>query len=257
MLACQRRSVQGSMRPTKYTKELLEPLVQTSQTFAEVIRKLGLPTTGGNHRNISMRIRKAGLDTSHFGNKTIRGRIDAIAPAQLEALARESKSLAQMLDSLGFANMGRAHHELTRRLDELAIDTSHFTGAAWSAGLTKETHPALKRQSERQRYSDSVVFVENSPLYQGNGLIPRLLEKGWPYCCAWCGVSEWRGRKLVLHLDHINGIHNDNRLENLRLLCPNCHSQTDTYSNRRRPQPSTAGEACYMFGARKRAWWNW
>ncbi|MGE0542259.1 MAG: HNH endonuclease [Dehalococcoidia bacterium] len=47
--------------------------------------------------------------------------------------------------------------------------------------------------------------------------------------CAICGISEWCGKPLTLHLDHINGKNNDDRLENLRLLCPNCHSQTDTY----------------------------
>jgi hypothetical protein len=47
--------------------------------------------------------------------------------------------------------------------------------------------------------------------------------------CSVCGISEWCGKTLTLHLDHINGKNNDDRLENLRLLCPNCHSQTDTY----------------------------
>lgn len=50
-----------------------------------------------------------------------------------------------------------------------------------------------------------------------------------PYMCDECGISEWKGNSLSLHLDHINGINNDNRLDNLRFLCPNCHSQTDTY----------------------------
>jgi len=55
------------------------------------------------------------------------------------------------------------------------------------------------------------------------------VELGVPNCCAICGITDWLGQSLSLHLDHINGINNDNRLENLRLLCPNCHSQTDTY----------------------------
>lgn len=50
-----------------------------------------------------------------------------------------------------------------------------------------------------------------------------------PLCCAECGITEWQGKTLSLHLDHINGVNNDNRLENLRLLCPNCHSLTETY----------------------------
>jgi 5-methylcytosine-specific restriction endonuclease McrA len=50
--------------------------------------------------------------------------------------------------------------------------------------------------------------------------------------CQECGLVDWRGRRLTMHLDHINGVKNDNRLENLRMLCPNCHSQTPTYSGR-------------------------
>ena len=50
--------------------------------------------------------------------------------------------------------------------------------------------------------------------------------------CDSCGLSEWRGKPLSVHIEHINGIHNDHRLENLRMLCPNCHSQTETYGGR-------------------------
>ena len=62
----------------------------------------------------------------------------------------------------------------------------------------------------------------------------RLIEEGIMKCeCAWCGITDtWNGKPIVLHLDHINGVNNDHRLENLRLLCPNCHSQTDTYAGK-------------------------
>lgn len=50
--------------------------------------------------------------------------------------------------------------------------------------------------------------------------------------CSHCGIQEWRGKPLVMHLDHVNGVKNDNRLANLRMLCPNCHSQTETYSGK-------------------------
>ena len=53
-----------------------------------------------------------------------------------------------------------------------------------------------------------------------------------PYNCSECGIEEWNGKKLSLHLDHINGKNGDHRLDNLRFLCPNCHSQSSTYAGR-------------------------
>ncbi len=82
---------------------------------------------------------------------------------------------------------------------------------------------------------NEVVFSENSPAFiSGKNLAKRLIALGREYRCDWSGIDEWRGAKLVLHIDHVNGINNDNRLPNLRFLCPNCHSQTPTYGNRRR-----------------------
>ena len=72
----------------------------------------------------------------------------------------------------------------------------------------------------------------------------RLLDAGLlEGVCAACRIDRWRGQPLVLHLDHVNGRRDDHRLENLRLLCPNCHSQTSTYAgrNKGRRRPSTDG----------------
>ena len=61
----------------------------------------------------------------------------------------------------------------------------------------------------------------------------RLLRSGiLDSVCAECGIMDWRGKSLSMHLHHINGVSNDNRLENLQMLCPNCHSQTNSYSGR-------------------------
>ena len=69
----------------------------------------------------------------------------------------------------------------------------------------------------------------------------RLLARGWTEECTVCGIGpEWNGIRLSLQVDHVNGIHTDNRLTNLRLICPNCHSQTETFAgraNRKPPKP--------------------
>jgi hypothetical protein len=73
-------------------------------------------------------------------------------------------------------------------------------------------------------------LIANSPVANVPKLKRRLLIAGLlPECCAICGITEWMGQPAPLQLDDINGIRTDSRLENLRLLCPNCHAQTDTY----------------------------
>ena len=102
----------------------------------------------------------------------------------------------------------------------LNIDISHFTGKG---------HGTSK--SEKWRLDD--ILVENSKYSNLESLKRRLIKnKILVYECEICKVSKWRGEKLSLHLDHKNGINNDHRIFNIRLLCPNCHSQTDTYSGK-------------------------
>lgn len=62
-------------------------------------------------------------------------------------------------------------------------------------------------------------------------------------CCDWCGLSEWRGRPLSIQIDHVNGIRDDHRLENLRMLCPNCHSQTDTFAAKNKKSNGSPGSS--------------
>lgn len=90
----------------------------------------------------------------------------------------------------------------------------------------------------RNRYSERLetkdILEGKHPKYTTAKVKKRLIEEGYLECkCSWCGITDtWNGKPIVLHLDHINGVNNDHRLENLRLLCPNCHSQTDTYAGK-------------------------
>lgn len=80
------------------------------------------------------------------------------------------------------------------------------------------------------------ILVENSSYSDSKGLKKRLIKANMiQNKCEWCGIGpEWNNKPLTLQLDHINGIHDDNRRENLRLLCPNCHTQTETHSGANR-----------------------
>ena len=243
------------MRSSNYTREVLAPVVAASRSLAQVMRKLGLKPTGGNYRYINARIRVVGVDTAHFdGGWSQHAWISDLSRDELEPLVKQSLSVAQVLVQLGLPEHGRPHRRLTRRLQELALDTSHFRGRGWSRGETLETHPTLERISRKMRIPDAEVFVENSRYTKGRMIARRMVAMGVAACCTTCGLVDWLDKPLVLHLDHINGINNDNRLENLRLLCPNCHSQTDTYCRR----PSRASESCgVLYEASSRAWRNW
>jgi hypothetical protein len=91
------------------------------------------------------------------------------------------------------------------------------------------THEQIKKPNINKKLEE--ILVENSTYLSTNNLKKRILKEGvLENKCVSCGNNgTWNGKTLALHLDHINGNHTDNRLENLRILCPNCHAQTETY----------------------------
>lgn len=143
---------------------------------------------------------------------------------QLENAVRSSLSIRQVLLELGLnPNGGGNVRHIKDLIKSNGFDTSHMLGKAWLKG--KHNH------YKKLKYEASELFVANSP-YRGAsvGLKRRYIKEfNVSYECSECGMSEWRGMQIVLQIDHINGINDDNRQDNLRLLCPNCHSMTDTY----------------------------
>lgn len=136
----------------------------------------------------------------------------------LRKAVKESFSIRQVLNKLGLKEAGGNYETTKRRIKNLNIDTSHFTGQLWSKGKTFSP----KRKID-------YYFKENI-VVQSFRLRNRLISEGIKqHKCECCGITEWMGQPTPIELDHINGKHHDNRLENLRLLCPNCHAQTDTY----------------------------
>lgn len=110
--------------------------------------------------------------------------------------------------------------------------TLHLSQArAWSRGLTKDTDERLRIRSEKSSLPLSNILAGEHPQLSTYKLKLKLFRAGvFKNVCSICGVSEWMGKKLFCELDHINGNKYDHRLENLRILCPNCHSQTDTHA---------------------------
>ncbi|ABG93247.1 conserved hypothetical protein [Rhodococcus jostii RHA1] len=144
----------------------------------------------------------------------------------LEQAVAESTSYAGVMRYLGLKPAGGTHAHLRRRINTLGIDTSHFTGQAHTKG---------KRARNRMTWQEILIRrPAGSRRVQPHLLRRALIEAGVPYKCVACGVQdEWCGLPLILHVDHIRGDPSDSRLQEVRFLCPNCHSQTPSWAGRK------------------------
>lgn len=178
------------MSKTKYTRELLEPLVKESTSIAQVLRKLGLKPAGGSHSHISKKIKEYRLDDSHF--------------------------LGQA------ANCGKNH----------------------------------KCGNKRKQWQDILVERTEGNREKSFRLRRALIESGREYKCEECGqLPEWNGKELRLQVDHKNGNWLDDRPNNIRFLCPHCHTQTEGFCGSKGYAELTT-VAKYCRSTRKMASWG-
>lgn len=150
-------------------------------------------------------------------------KIYKLSDEQFVELLKNSSTISEVLFKLGYSVKGNSwgFAKIRQRMSDLNLDGSVFKGKSpitKYGSLHKVNASDILKPNCKHARSVLRRYVIN------NNLIP--------YRCAICGCVEWQGRTLSLELDHINGINNDNRIENLRFLCPNCHSQTTTYGSR-------------------------
>lgn len=155
-----------------------------------------------------------------------KSKIDLIATDEFKQLVMTSPSIGVVLEGIGYMNKsGTAYNKVKERIKKEGLSVFHMERLISKNSKNSITKTPLKD-----------ILVVNSTYKNLSRLKIRLINEGIiKYKCGIVNCTNngmWLDKPISLQLDHINGINNDNRLENLRLLCPNCHSQTETYGGR-------------------------
>lgn len=150
----------------------------------------------------------------------MKSKVYQVSDEEFKAIIANNFSYSDCLRALGLNTRGGSSTDvLKRRIQELKCSTEHF-----NRGVSNGAY---------QKYTMETILTENSNYVSISKLKQRLVKgKYLEYKCACCGINEWQNKPITLQLDHINGNNRDHRLENLRFLCPNCHSQTNTYAGK-------------------------
>lgn len=149
--------------------------------------------------------------------------VDNFSDEQFSKIVHDSVSFAEIKNKIGYKTTNHfVSPAIKNRITELNLDISHFVPSG-----------TRQKKAPYRKYTMDEILVENSTYCGSTALKSRLISAGYmENVCACCGLKTWDGKDLALQVHHVNGVNNDNRIENLQLLCPNCHSQTDFFGGR-------------------------
>lgn len=213
------RDSQAGKRP--WTESSFREAVTRSRTYPEIIVALGFEVSSALYNLVHRDIRRLSLSREHLQRaRNVRTR--RWTDDELRAAVRMERSYAGVLRKLGLVAAGGNYDSVRSAIRQLGLDTSHFRGQAWNRGGVKRPRMAAIPLEE-------VLVAGRST--SSHMLKRRLIRAGIKLAkCELCGWAERApDGRLPLELDHINGNRADNRLENLRVLCPNCHALQPTH----------------------------
>ena len=143
---------------------------------------------------------------------------------KLQSIINKCNSKAKVLKELGLSAIGGNYNTLNNLIKKYNLDISHFKGCGWKKNKKGTNDVCFFKLND---------VLQNQTSYKSSSLLKRLISNQIKeYKCENCGIVEWNNKPISLELHHIDGDHNNNFLDNLQILCPNCHSQTFNYRGR-------------------------
>lgn len=206
----------------KFTGAEVREALDGAESWREVLEALSYAYHPRNVLTVRKWAARWGISTAHLSDNR-GGQRPRYSDDELRAAVAASRSWAESLRRLGYCPSGGNWRTLKLRAGELGISTEHFDPYATSRERARATATPLKE-----------ILVEGST-YSRSSLKRRLYQAGLKERrCELCGQGErWQGKPIGLILDHVNGVRDDNRLENVRIVCPNCAATLDTHCGRK------------------------
>lgn len=145
---------------------------------------------------------------------------------EIKEFAKDSRSYAELARKIGYvdpSNNGGAYHAVRQMINSLNLDISHFTGQGWSKGNYDYSKFCYGKKLKSPTALNAIASLRDRK-------------------CECCGLTEWNNKPIPLQIHHIDGDNLNNELDNLQLLCPNCHAQTDNYCGKNKEKKNISDE---------------